>query len=142
MKIFKSKQKCNYNINKNNLQLNRIDYPEKEEALNNNIPRKENQAISRVNQEIWLGYRNNNNKNISINNQTIDSKDDNNIAFGSERLVLKKIVNYSLTMALIIVPEWKGGGGLPLLSYDNLLIYYNFIKIKKKYLINFIRIKN
>ena len=77
----------NYNINNNNLQLKRIDYPEKEEALNNNIPRKENQATSRVNQEVRLGYQNNN---ININNQTIDSKDDNNnIAFGSDRLVLK-----------------------------------------------------
>jgi len=78
----------NYNINNNNLQLNRIDYPEKEEALNNNIPRKDNQVISRVNKEIRLGYQNNNN-NISISNQTIDLKDDNNIAFGSDRLVLK-----------------------------------------------------
>jgi len=69
----------NYNINKNGQQPKNIDYPEKEEALNNNV-----QSTNRENQEIRIGYQNN----ININNQTIDSKDDNNIAFGSDRIVL------------------------------------------------------
>ena len=77
----------NYNI-KNNQQKKEIDYPEKEEVINNNIPR--NQITSGAYQEIRFGYQNNNNNNININNQTIDSKDDNNnIAFGSDRLVMK-----------------------------------------------------
>lgn len=74
----------NYNI-KNNQQKKEINYPEKEEVINNNIPR--HQMTSRANQEISFGYQNNNNNNI--NNQTIDSKEDNNIAFGSDRLVIK-----------------------------------------------------
>ena len=68
----------NYNINRNNLQPKNIDYPEKEEALNNNI-----RATNGENQEIRVRYQNN------INNQTIDSREDNNIVFGSDRIVLK-----------------------------------------------------
>ena len=70
----------NYNINKNGQQPKNLDYPEKEEAINNNV-----QETIRENQEIRFGHQNN----ININNQTIDSKDDNNIAFGSDRIVLK-----------------------------------------------------
>ena len=68
----------NYNINRNKLQPKNLDYPEKEEALNNNI-----RATNGENQEIRVRYQNN------INNQTIDSKEDNNIVFGSDRIVLK-----------------------------------------------------
>ena len=84
---FNQNKNSNYNI-KNNQQKKEIDYPEKEEVINNNIPR--NQITSGAYQEIRFGYQNNNNNNININNQTIDSKDDNNnIAFGSDRLVIK-----------------------------------------------------
>ena len=81
----------NYNINLNNKQKKGIDYPEKEDVINNDIHRI--QITSRVNQGNRSGYQNNNNNNnnnkINMNNQTVDSKDDNNIAFGSERIIMK-----------------------------------------------------
>jgi len=75
----------NYNINLNNQQKKGIDYPEKEDVINNNTQR--HQITNRVNQENRPG--NQNNINLNINNQTIDSKDDNNIAFGSDRIGFK-----------------------------------------------------
>ena len=74
----------NYFININNQQKKGIDYPEKEDIINNNNHWHE--ITNRVNEE------NVGNQNItSLNNinHTIDSKDDNNIAFGSDRIGFK-----------------------------------------------------